>query len=155
VAPRLPRSFGRLPLIDLHTGRRRNAHAHGATPGPAAPGWSLRAGRCPDCGADTIAETDVLDTWFSSSLWFLAIAGWPGPLDPAVHPLSIITAGRDILYFWVLRSLAFSRRLGGGFPTATCYLHGLVLDAQGRKMSKSRATSPACVRRAPSTDRTW
>jgi methionyl-tRNA synthetase len=100
--------------------------------------WATRRGRCAACGTAMAAETDVLDTWFSSSLWFLATAGWPGELDPAVHPVSLITTGRDILFFWVLRLLALSRRLAGWFPSDVCYLHGLVLDADGQKMSKSR-----------------
>ena len=85
-------------------------------------------------------ETDVLDTWFSSGLWPFATMGWPNK-DSAdfkrFFPGSVLETGYDILFFWVSRMIMMSLELTGEIPFETVYLHGLVNDEKGRKMSKS------------------
>ncbi len=84
-------------------------------------------------------DEDVLDTWFSSALWTFSTLGWPEntPDLKNFHPTTIIETGYDIIFFWVARMILMSQFHLGEIPFKTVYLHGLVRDAQGRKISKS------------------
>lgn len=84
-------------------------------------------------------DPDTLDTWFSAGLWTFSTLGWPNKtIDlQTFHPTSIIETGYDILFFWVARMILMSTYLLDEIPFKTVYLHGLVRDEQGRKMSKS------------------
>jgi len=84
-------------------------------------------------------DPDTLDTWFSSGLWTFSTLGWPEETSDfkTYHPTTILETGYDILFFWVARMILMSQYLIGDIPFKTVYLHGLVRDAQGRKMSKS------------------
>jgi len=85
-------------------------------------------------------DEDVLDTWFSSGLWPFSTLGWPNEDAPDMKnyfPASVLETGHDILFFWVARMIMMSYGMTGKLPFHTVFLHGLVRDAQGRKMSKS------------------
>ncbi len=86
-----------------------------------------------------IQDEDVLDTWFSSALWTFSTLGWPEETQDLknFHPTTIIETGYDILFFWVARMVLMSQFHLGEVPFKTVYLHGLVRDGQGRKISKS------------------
>ena len=84
-------------------------------------------------------DPDTLDTWFSSGLWTFSTLGWPEdtPDLKFYHPTALLETGYDILFFWVARMVLMSGFLLGEVPFKNVYLHGLVRDGQGRKMSKS------------------
>jgi valyl-tRNA synthetase len=84
-------------------------------------------------------DSDTLDTWFSSGLWTFSTLGWPKetPDLKFYHPTALLETGYDILFFWVARMVLMSQFLRGEVPFKDVYLHGLVRDGQGRKMSKS------------------
>jgi len=84
-------------------------------------------------------DPDVLDTWFSSGLWTFSTLGWPDMTEDlkTYHPTTILETGYDIIFFWVARMILMSGFLLGQVPFKTVYLHGLVRDGQGRKISKS------------------
>ncbi|GIL54909.1 hypothetical protein Vafri_10611 [Volvox africanus] len=85
-------------------------------------------------------EEDVLDTWFSSGLWPFSTLGWPRTESPdyqAFYPTQMMETGHDILFFWVARMIMMGLEFTGQPPFSTIYLHGLVRDEKGRKMSKS------------------
>ncbi len=86
-----------------------------------------------------VQDEDTLDTWFSSGLWTFSTLGWPEKTKDleTYHPTTILETGYDILFFWVARMILMSQYILGEIPFKTVYLHGLVRDAQGRKMSKS------------------
>ena len=96
---------------------------------------------CPACGSDQLnRDPDVLDTWFSSGLWPHSTLGWPDQTDELdyFYPGSVMETGYDILFFWVARMIMMGIQNMGEVPFKTIYLHGLVLDPEGIKMSKTK-----------------
>src|SRR3989344_5531498 len=88
---------------------------------------------------DWTQDEDTLDTWFSSGLWTFSTLGWPKNTDDLknYHPTTVLETGYDILFFWIARMILMSTYLVGQIPFKTVYLHGLVRDKDGKKISKS------------------
>ncbi|MFQ5841148.1 MAG: valine--tRNA ligase [Thermodesulfobacteriota bacterium] len=96
---------------------------------------------CGRCGGRKFRqETDVLDTWFSSALWPFSTLGWPKETEElrVFYPTSVLVTGFDILFFWVARMMMMGLKFMADVPFKDVYIHALVRDIQGRKMSKSK-----------------
>jgi len=112
---------------------------------------------CDECGGQNLEqENDVLDTWFSSALWPFSTLGWPEKTKSleTYYPTSVLCTGFDILFFWVARMIMMGLKFTGEVPFQTVYIHALIRDAEGLKMSKSKGNviDPLEMMKAYGTD---
>lgn len=95
-------------------------------------------GLCPTCNEPLTVETDTFDTWFSSGQWPLLALGYPEKKDLGFYPTNVMETGRDLIFKWIPRMVIFGLYLTKEVPFHTVYLHGMVNDKHGKKMSKSK-----------------